>query len=169
MPRLIFDIETVGEDFASLDATSQESLTRWITQSSKNEVEYQLGLKNLKEGIERGKKTAISASEELTQIKDCPKLHISAEEKRAGKQRMLELDPKDEQAQDYLTVHSGSASESRVAFASQWGSSSSALSSSSVSMWGRSDASKGYEMDSARNTAPDKTANDSIKGYELRS
>ena len=30
MPKLIFDIETVGEDFDSLDLKTQESLTRWL-------------------------------------------------------------------------------------------------------------------------------------------
>jgi hypothetical protein len=30
MATLVFDIETVGEDFDTLDETSQESLTCWI-------------------------------------------------------------------------------------------------------------------------------------------
>lgn len=51
MPRLIFDIETIGEDFDALDATTQESLTSWIKQSSKSDTEYELALKNLKEGM----------------------------------------------------------------------------------------------------------------------
>lgn len=51
MPRLIFDIETIGEDFDTLDSPTQESLTRWIKQSSKGDAEYQLALKNLQEGM----------------------------------------------------------------------------------------------------------------------
>ncbi len=30
MPTLVFDIETVGEDFDTLDETSQDVLTCWI-------------------------------------------------------------------------------------------------------------------------------------------
>lgn len=49
--KLVFDIETVGEDYDSLDKTTQESLTRWIKQDSDNEDEYKLALENLKTGL----------------------------------------------------------------------------------------------------------------------
>lgn len=49
--KLVFDIETIGEDFDSLDKTTQESLTRWIKQDSDNEEEYKLALENLKTGL----------------------------------------------------------------------------------------------------------------------
>lgn len=51
MSTLIFDIETVGEDFASLDETTQDSLTRWIKRESGNEEGYQTALKDLEEGL----------------------------------------------------------------------------------------------------------------------
>jgi 3'-5' exonuclease len=39
MATLIFDIETVGEDWASLDSTTQKVLTRWAARSAKGEEE----------------------------------------------------------------------------------------------------------------------------------
>lgn len=51
MPTLIFDIETVGEDFAALDETTKESLTRWIKRESSGEDEYQAALKDLEDGL----------------------------------------------------------------------------------------------------------------------
>ena len=51
MPTLIFDIETTGENFDSLDKTSQGVLTRWLKKSSKSEEAYEVGLKNIKEGM----------------------------------------------------------------------------------------------------------------------
>ncbi len=51
MPKLIFDIETVGEDFAELDATTQEVLTRWIKKESSDEKEYEAALSELKQGL----------------------------------------------------------------------------------------------------------------------
>ena len=48
MARLIFDIETVGDDFDSFDETTQEVLTRWIKKESKDEKEYQVLLDGLK-------------------------------------------------------------------------------------------------------------------------
>jgi DNA polymerase elongation subunit (family B) len=51
MSTLIFDIETVGEDFDSLDSASQDVLTRWIRRESGTSDEYQHGLQNLKEGM----------------------------------------------------------------------------------------------------------------------
>lgn len=37
MPTLIFDIETVGEDFDAMDAATKESLTHWIEREAKDE------------------------------------------------------------------------------------------------------------------------------------
>lgn len=51
MARLIFDIETIGEDFDTLDETTQESLTRWIKKESGNDKEYREALQELKEGL----------------------------------------------------------------------------------------------------------------------
>lgn len=51
MPTLIFDIETVGEDFESLDETSQDVLTRWIKRESGNNEEYTAALADLKNGM----------------------------------------------------------------------------------------------------------------------
>ncbi|GIW65278.1 MAG: hypothetical protein KatS3mg093_257 [Candidatus Parcubacteria bacterium] len=46
--KLIIDIETVGEDFDSLDEFTQENLTRWIKKESENEEEYNKALEELK-------------------------------------------------------------------------------------------------------------------------
>lgn len=51
MSKLIFDIETVGEDFDSLDQETQNSLTRWIKRETKNEEVYNAKLQDLKEGL----------------------------------------------------------------------------------------------------------------------
>lgn len=51
MAKLIFDIETVGEDFDSLDRTSQEALTRWIKKDSESEEEQKRELALIKEGL----------------------------------------------------------------------------------------------------------------------
>lgn len=48
---LIFDIETVGENFDELDETTQESLTRWIKKESQNEQEYRALLDEVKSGL----------------------------------------------------------------------------------------------------------------------
>jgi DNA polymerase elongation subunit (family B) len=48
MPKLIFDIETVGEDFDSLDETTKEVLTRWIKKEADNKKEYEAELEDLK-------------------------------------------------------------------------------------------------------------------------
>lgn len=39
MPKLIFDIETIGEDFDEMDKTTQEALTYWIERTAKDEKE----------------------------------------------------------------------------------------------------------------------------------
>ncbi|RJQ30001.1 3'-5' exonuclease [Candidatus Parcubacteria bacterium] len=46
--KLIFDIETVGEDFNSLDTATQENLTNWIRKETENEDEYVVALHELK-------------------------------------------------------------------------------------------------------------------------
>jgi DNA polymerase elongation subunit (family B) len=51
MPKLIFDIETVGEDFDSLDKTTQKVLTNWIDRSSDSPEEYERELANIKNGL----------------------------------------------------------------------------------------------------------------------
>lgn len=51
MPKLIFDIETVGEDFDAADETTKEVLTRWIKKESSNEEDYQAALEELKSGL----------------------------------------------------------------------------------------------------------------------
>lgn len=49
--KLIFDIETIGEDFDELDKTTKESLTRWIKKESESEEEYKIALEDLKTGL----------------------------------------------------------------------------------------------------------------------
>ncbi len=51
MPRLVFDIETVGEDFNSLDETSKDVLTRWIKKEANSDEEYKSSLEDLKKNL----------------------------------------------------------------------------------------------------------------------
>jgi hypothetical protein len=51
MPTLIFDIETIGENFDELDETSQEVLTRWIKKDATSEEQYQHSLESVKNGL----------------------------------------------------------------------------------------------------------------------
>src|SRR3989344_5774559 len=51
MSKLIFDIETVGENFDELDRATQEVLTRWIKKDSESEEEYARALEELKGGL----------------------------------------------------------------------------------------------------------------------
>ncbi|TSC82409.1 MAG: Uncharacterized protein G01um101420_420 [Parcubacteria group bacterium Gr01-1014_20] len=51
MPKLVFDIETIGENFDTLDDTTKESLTRWIKKESSGESEYETALEDLKNGL----------------------------------------------------------------------------------------------------------------------
>ena len=51
MPKLIFDIETIGENFDELDGATQEVLTKWIKKDSENEKEYAQALEELKSGL----------------------------------------------------------------------------------------------------------------------
>lgn len=49
--KLVLDIETVGENFDSLDEATKENLTRWIKKESENEAEYEEALDDLKDGL----------------------------------------------------------------------------------------------------------------------
>ncbi len=49
--KLIFDIETIGENFDELDETTQDSLTRWIKKESDSEEEYKIALEEMKDGL----------------------------------------------------------------------------------------------------------------------
>jgi uncharacterized protein YprB with RNaseH-like and TPR domain len=51
MSTLILDIETVGEDFDTLDPTTQEMLTRWLKKESYSEDEYERKLDDIKNGL----------------------------------------------------------------------------------------------------------------------
>lgn len=48
MPTLIFDIETVGEDFDAMDEATQESLTRWIEREAEDETHAESLLTDVK-------------------------------------------------------------------------------------------------------------------------
>ena len=49
--KLIFDIETVGENFNELDAVTQDALTWWIKKESNSDDEYKAALEDLKNGL----------------------------------------------------------------------------------------------------------------------
>ena len=49
--KLVFDIETIGENFDSLDRATQENLTRWIKRDSIDEEDYKMALEDLKSGL----------------------------------------------------------------------------------------------------------------------
>lgn len=51
MATLVFDIETVGEDWDALDKTTKGVLTRWIDRTAKNEEEHDALLKDIQEGL----------------------------------------------------------------------------------------------------------------------
>lgn len=51
MATLIFDIETVGEDFDAIDETTQEVLTRWIKRETESGENYTAALADLKNGM----------------------------------------------------------------------------------------------------------------------
>ncbi|HEX4104288.1 MAG TPA: ribonuclease H-like domain-containing protein [Candidatus Paceibacterota bacterium] len=46
--KLVIDIETIGEDFDSLDKATQENLTKWIKKDADTEAEYKLALQDIK-------------------------------------------------------------------------------------------------------------------------
>jgi uncharacterized protein YprB with RNaseH-like and TPR domain len=48
---LVFDIETVGESWDSLDETSQEGLLRWTRESARDDEEYEQEAKQIREGL----------------------------------------------------------------------------------------------------------------------
>lgn len=51
MPKLIFDIETIGENFDALDPESQDALTRWIKREAEDDDDYRVKLKDVKEKL----------------------------------------------------------------------------------------------------------------------
>jgi len=51
MPTLVIDIETIGEDFDSLDQATQDALSWWIKREAGSEEEYQADLTTLKDGL----------------------------------------------------------------------------------------------------------------------
>lgn len=51
MATLIFDLETTGEDWETLDDTTRSTLTHWIERSAKSETEKQVRLRDVKEGL----------------------------------------------------------------------------------------------------------------------
>lgn len=51
MSTLVFDIETVGETWNTLDAATQQVLTRWIFRTIKNSDERAVALKDLEESL----------------------------------------------------------------------------------------------------------------------
>jgi DNA polymerase elongation subunit (family B) len=51
MPQLIFDIETIGEDFDKLDKITQENLTHWIKKEAESDADYEYELENIKNGL----------------------------------------------------------------------------------------------------------------------
>lgn len=51
MSTLIFDIETVGEDFDVVDATTQDVLTRWIKRETESGEDYAAAFADMKNGL----------------------------------------------------------------------------------------------------------------------
>lgn len=51
MATLVFDIETVGEDWNILDKTTKDVLTRWVERTAHNTEERDAGLKDVREGL----------------------------------------------------------------------------------------------------------------------
>jgi len=51
MAKLVFDIETLGDNFEALDEATQSSLTRWIERDSHDDAEYRRLLEDLKNGL----------------------------------------------------------------------------------------------------------------------
>ena len=48
---LVFDIETIGEDFGDMDETTQSALTWWIKRSANSDGEYKAELENIKDRL----------------------------------------------------------------------------------------------------------------------
>lgn len=51
MSKLIFDIETIGDDFDSLDETTQKALTHWIEKQAQSSQEAEKQLIEVKNGL----------------------------------------------------------------------------------------------------------------------
>lgn len=51
MAKLVFDIETIGEDFDSLDETTQHVLTNWVEDEASDESEREKLLAQIREGL----------------------------------------------------------------------------------------------------------------------
>lgn len=51
MRTLIFDIETVGENWEEFDDVTKDSLTRWVNRNVKNETEKTAQLKDIKDSL----------------------------------------------------------------------------------------------------------------------
>ncbi len=51
MATLIFDIETVGDNWDALDTTTQQALSRWVDRTAKNETEHEAALVDLRDGL----------------------------------------------------------------------------------------------------------------------
>jgi len=51
MPKLIFDIETIGEDWDNLDEATQKALSGWIKREAYSEASFEAALSNLKSGL----------------------------------------------------------------------------------------------------------------------
>jgi DNA polymerase elongation subunit (family B) len=51
MATLIFDIETIGEEWDALDETTQHMFSRWVDRTAKTEEEREAALRDLREGL----------------------------------------------------------------------------------------------------------------------
>ncbi|MST03949.1 MAG: 3'-5' exonuclease [Candidatus Pacebacteria bacterium] len=49
--RLVFDIETIGEDFSKIDKTTQDNLTNWIKREAEDKDDYERMLDDIKNGL----------------------------------------------------------------------------------------------------------------------
>lgn len=51
MATLVFDIETVGDEWNTFDSDTQAILTRWLARTVRTKDEYEAGLKDIKDGL----------------------------------------------------------------------------------------------------------------------
>lgn len=51
MRTLVFDIETIGEEWSALDETTRHLLTRWIDRTAKSDEEHAAQLADLQDGL----------------------------------------------------------------------------------------------------------------------
>ena len=49
--KLVFDIETIGENFDALDKVTQDALTRWLEREAYDKEEYTRLLQDIKDGL----------------------------------------------------------------------------------------------------------------------